>query len=741
MDNITAELAGIKNSLIDNVLKFLETEVFENRTNSAYVNAYSKVLDLADIDENGKYLYLYYKKIIKDYTVNIVKAELASLKGVQLLRRLAFRWKNHKMLVYWMRKIFCYLDRYYIKNSNEDSLFLAGVKIFKDEVFNQIKLALKNSLLIEINDERNGAVIDTDIIKETLLCFAQLGCNPKVTIEKQKFDDQERLLWTGAPLLNVYKEDFEVFLLEETTKFYIEKAKKWMMSMSCPEYLHASNKSFQDEEKRLQVYLDPSSKESLMKIVADELVVNNSKSISDMPGTGCADMLKHDKVDELKLMFNVFKKHEPSLHNITSKLSIHIEEKGGLIVKDQKLQEDAIEFTKKLLEFKAEIDGMIEYSFESHSLFQRCRDMSFQSFMNKCPYSAHYIASYCDHEMKKGLKGISEADTEVRLNSLIKLFVCLHDRDVFIRYYTRFLAKRLLDETSVSDEAEQNMISKLKVECGHNIVNKISNMYQDKTLSENIMKEFVTLSHKGSPDGILLNVQVLRNGCWPEQSLEPCMMPDELKNCFRMFEIFYLNKYQGRNLTTLLSYGSCELGTLFAKKKYTCIVNPYQAAIILLFNKDDNYTLIKLKEKTRLSDNTLKSHLLPFFNPKQKILIKQSSGKTLSDNEMINLNLDFASAGVRISFIPTKVKKNEPANKEDEKAVENERKYILDSVIVRICKGRKQIRHQELLTEVIRQVDHFKPQPPMIKGQIESLIQREFLARDEKDKNLYIYLP
>ena len=180
---------------------------------------------------------------------------------------------------------------------------------------------------------------------------------------------------------------------------------------------------------------------------------------------------------------------------------------------------------------------------------------------------------------------------------------------------------------------------------------------------------------------------------------------------------------------------------MFARKTYTCIVNPYQAAILLLFNKADRYTLKEIKEITRLSENTLKVNLLQFFNPKTKLLIKQSSGKVIADDEEIRLNLDFNSAGIRITFIPKKVKKTETANKEDEKAVENERKHILDSVIVRIAKGRRQIRHQELISEVIKQVTHFKPQPPIIKGQIESLIQREFLARDEKDKGLYIYLP
>ena len=73
--------------------------------------------------------------------------------------------------------------------------------------------------------------------------------------------------------------------------------------------------------------------------------------------------------------------------------------------------------------------------------------------------------------------------------------------------------------------------------------------------------------------------------------------------------------------------------------------------------------------------------------------------------------------------------------------MEIERKCILDLVIVRIAKERKSIKHEDLITEIIRQVNSFKPQPHIIKSQIESLIQRDFLARDENDKSLYVYLP
>lgn len=740
MDFVEGQLSSIKNSLILNVQKYLETGVFENRTNTAYVNAYSKVLEIADMDENAKHLYEYYKNTIKNYTTKTVYKDIMSRRGPDLLKNFSRRWENHKILVYWMQKIFYYLDRYFLKNSALPNLFLAGVQIFKDEIFQNLKNPLRLAVLDQIASERAGNSVDRDIIKNTLLCFVQLGTD-KPIINKVKNNDEDKLVWVASPVITVYKSDFEAHFMDETSRFYKDKSRRWIETMSCPEYLKEVNRAFNDEENRLNYYLDPSSRTELLKILIEELVDANAKIAAEMPGTGCEEMLKNDKRGELKLMFSIFRKKESTFIHMTQRLTVHIESKGLVIVSDPKLQEDPVEFTKKLLEFKADIDKMVEMSFENHSSFQRCRDMAFQNFMNKSPYSAQFIASYCDHEMKKGLKGVSEDETEQRLNALIKLFVCLHDRDVFIRYYTRFLAKRLLDELSVSDEAEANMISKLRVECGHNIVSKISNMVQDKSLSEGLMKEFQNLMHKGSPEGIALNVRVLRNGCWPEQSPEPCNMPDELKRCFKRFEDFYLNKHQGRNLTILPIYGSLEVGTTYCKKPFICIINPYQACFLLLFNQNPSYSVAQLKEITRLSDNTLKSNLIPFFNPKSKLLIKQSSGKTINDGEEIKINPDFNSSTIKVTFLPKKVKKTEVVNKEDDKALENERKFILDSVIVRIAKGRKTIKHPELMSEVMRQVTHFRPQPPMVKAQIESLIQREFLKRDDTDKSLYIYLP
>jgi cullin 3 len=89
--------------------------------------------------------------------------------------------------------------------------------------------------------------------------------------------------------------------------------------------------------------------------------------------------------------------------------------------------------------------------------------------------------------LKKGLKGVSPAEQEARLEAIIRLFCCLHGRDVFIKAYTKFLASRLLGKSFLSVEAEEQMLGKLKVECGHNTVNKISQMFTDINLSKELM--------------------------------------------------------------------------------------------------------------------------------------------------------------------------------------------------------------------------------------------------------------
>ena len=50
---------------------------------------------------------------------------------------------------------------------------------------------------------------------------------------------------------------------------------------------------------------------------------------------------------------------------------------------DEENIKDPYQFTQKLLDFKAEMDEMVRYSFGNQMKFQRARDNAFQDFMNQ----------------------------------------------------------------------------------------------------------------------------------------------------------------------------------------------------------------------------------------------------------------------------------------------------------------------------------------------------------------------
>ena len=165
---------------------------------------------------------------------------------------------------------------------------------------------------------------------------------------------------------------------------------------------------------------------------------------------------------------------------------------------------------------------------------------------------------------------------------------------MFFNQYTRYLSNRLLNNQSVSDEAEQMMIAKLKVECGHNIVANITNMFNDIALSRTLLEEFKQLPHKGAPEKVNTNIQILRTGCWPESNEEICLIPEELKPCTEAFKLFYNNKHTGRQLSWLMQHGTVEIKSLYVQKSYTFVVSSLQAVILCLFNKYQALTVQRL---------------------------------------------------------------------------------------------------------------------------------------------------
>ena len=74
-------------------------------------------------------------------------------------------------------------------------------------------------------------------------------------------------------------------------------------------------------------------------------------------------MFHHKKLEELALMFRLFKRVESTLKYIIQKMAPYIEGRGEKIVTDEAILKDPIKFTSELLGLKKEMDEMVEKSF------------------------------------------------------------------------------------------------------------------------------------------------------------------------------------------------------------------------------------------------------------------------------------------------------------------------------------------------------------------------------------------
>jgi cullin 1 len=76
------------------------------------------------------------------------------------------------------------------------------------------------------------------------------------------------------------------------------------------------------------------------------------------------------------------------------------------------------------------------------------------------------------------------------------------------------------------------------------------------------------------------------------------------------------------------------------------------------------------------------------------------------------------------------------------KAVDEDRKYVIQVTIVRIMKARKTMKNQALIQGVISQISqHFAPKIPDIKKVIETLLEKEYIERVDGSKDMFAYVP
>ncbi|EFA79173.1 cullin C [Heterostelium album PN500] len=687
-----------------------------------YRNAYNMVLH-----KNGEMLYNNLKNLVNGHLKEVAKqVEIANDEA--FLNELNTSWSEHKTSMLMVRDILMYMDRTYVDQAKLPTVYDMGLNLFRDNVVHSpyIKDRLLNTLLDLIQKERNGEIIDRILIKNITQMLIDLGVNSKI----------------------VYEEDFETPFLAKTASYYQVESQQFISSCSCPDYMKKVEICLKEELERVSHYLDSSSEPKVKDVTEKQLISNHMKTLINMENSGLISMLQEDKIEDLKRMYNLFGRVSDGLNYMKEVISNHIREIGKEIVMDEEKTKEQTTFFQSLLDLKDKYDRLHKEAFYNDKQFQHSLFRAFEYFINLNPKSPEYISLFIDEKLKKGLKGVSEEEVDVLLDKILMLFRFIQEKDVFEKYYKQHLAKRLLLGRSVSDDAERNMIAKLKTECGYQFTSKLEGMFTDMRLSVDTMagfKNYIQTLQK--PMSFDLNVNVLTTGFWPTQSASNCILPREILHCCEAFKAYYLSNHNGRLLIWQTNMGTAEIKASFPSKTHELQVSTYQMVILLLFNESPKLTFKEISEQTGIPPVDLKRNLMALTSAKNKVLdketkdAKEAPNKNIEESDVFFFNTKFKSKLFRVKIMSVVQKETPVEATETRQKVDEDRKHQIEASIVRIMKARKTMDHSNLISEVIKQLQsRFVPNPIIVKKRIESLIEREYLERSKQDRKQYIYM-
>jgi len=273
------------------------------------------------------------------------------------------------------------------------------------------------------------------------------------------------------------------------------------------------------------------------------------------------------------------------------------------------------------------------------------------------------------------------------------VFKYVEDKDVFQKFYSRMLSRRLVNSTQASDEAEASMITKLKEACGFEYTNKLSRMFQDMGVSKDLEKAFLdSLTERDSlgrnfsaqlqSDSVVdFSILVLSTASWPlTPPTTTFNLPAELIKSYDRFQSFYTTKHSGRKLTWLTNLSRGEMKANYSKHSrvpYTFTVSTYQMGILLSYNNADVHTYEELQAITGLNKETLDGALGVLV--KAQVLLIEPKGETpgQSPGQNLRLNLDYKSKKLRVNLNQSIKTEQKQESDETHKTVEEDRRMLI----------------------------------------------------------------
>jgi len=652
------------------------------------------------------------------------------------------QWNRYTNAAKYINHLFKYLNRHWVKREVDEGkkdvydVYTLHLVMWKEEFFMKVHEDVMAAVLRMVEKQRLGETIEQSQIKSIVDSFVSLG-----------LDEQDPTKTT----LDVYKFYFAKPFLEATEQFYRAESNQYMADNPIVEYMKKAEARLTEEKNRVPMYLHSDISNDLMKCALKVLVEEHAPTLRDE----FQRLLDADKQEDLARMYGLLSRVSNGLDPLRTRFEEHVRKAGEASVKMAASQGETIEpkiYVDSLLSVYVQYEKLVKDAFKGEAEFVRSLDNACKEFVNRnavckanTTRSPELLAKYTDLLLKRSAKD-EENEMEESQSRIMTIFKFIEDRDVFQKFYQRMLAKRLIHAASASDEAEISMIGRLKEVCGFEYTNKLQRMFQDMQTSKDLNRDYATwmaenLDEDDQKAGIDASFSILGTSFWPLPPHTTDFTPPEgIIKTYERFQRYYDKKHNGRKLTWLwhLCKGEVKANCIKTSRvPFTFLVSTYQLALLLMFNDSETVSYDDMAATTALNKETLDGSLASMVKAKVLLMVPDGAKHESGTSYKVNESAKFKKLKVNLNQ-PIKTEQKAEAD-DTHKTIEEDRKLLLQSAIVRIMKSRQTLRHVELVQETINQVkSRFRPNIQDIKKAIDQLIDKEYLERLEDDNLGYL---
>ena len=782
-----------------NIVKTLLISMNNNNKNAIKpfgVNGFSIlnniIYSLINIGSNKEEMHENFKNNITTY-LNDVNEHLKYKKDYDLFDEFGKTWITYKLLIKWFYKLFFTFDNWYDSYNPEHKTIISfAIYTFYKIVFGNIKVQICKLVVKLVDDERGGAIILRDKLKSCVQMTILMGnASSSNNIKDVNYIDTINEKKTD---LTIYAKSIERNFLIATENYYAIKYNLWIENIFT--FYHNVKTAIDIETTRIDDYMHPSTKRKVIRVMLNKIMLENreitiqnlsllikssdesinidsvsypSDYIENMKSVfACIMHLRNNYGDKDKEIYIFFLK-EFGRH--LSLWSVKIQEirkkygetnveldKDGKPKKINSSQGD-LDFINNCLVYYARVNSLITKAFQTNSDIVIALEQTITNLMNtdldltneknKSCSPVEILASFLDKIMKKTDSNSTTSNLEVLIDDSVKLFKHIRNKDVFIENYRELLGKRLLSEKSTSNEDEKNYINKLLIIQGSNYVAKVDTMVKDIVLSQNSNAEFHEHTNNEYKDIIIIKILSTN---WKLALSGNIIIPEVMVKLQNYVEKWYVNGHPQTKLLWNYKCGECTVKTTYKGNKiFDIVMLPIHAVVLNCFNGHSELSFERITELSGINEaETLKRILSSFSatNPVMKtpLLIKISVDKTKTttsvfETDIFRVNTEFSNPKRKINLPMFSLEVEEVEKNKLNDGIIEQRNLITQATIVRVMKSRKNSTHNDLVAEVIKQTcGKFDITVLIIKKNIEVLIEREYLKRDDDDRTMYTYL-